>query len=116
MDEILYDGNQSLLYHVWLNLIDNAIKFSKQGGNIKITLEKKDNNVEFVIEDNGEGISDEDMKHIFDKFFQADSSHNKEGNGLGLTLVKRILNINEGKIECKQGQSGGCIFIVNLPL
>ena len=98
MDEILYDGNQSLLYQGGRNVRENAIKFSKQGGNIKITLEKKDNNVEFVIEDNGEGISDEDMKHIFDKFFQADSSHNKEGNGLGLTLVKRILNINEGKI------------------
>ena len=107
MDEMLYNGNQSLLYHVWLNLIDNAIKFSKQGGYIRITLNKKDNNAEFIIEDNGEGITDEDMKHIFDKFFQADSSHNKEGNGLGLTLVKRILNINEGKIECQKGKNGG---------
>lgn len=116
MDEMLYNGNQSLLYHVWLNLIDNAIKFSKQGGYIKINLTKKDNNAEFIIEDNGEGISDEDMKHIFDKFFQADSSHNKEGNGLGLTLVKRILNINEGNIECQKGENGGCIFKVDLPL
>lgn len=116
LDEIIYFGNQSLLYHVWLNLIDNAIKFSPQEGKIIISLSKKNNNVEFIIIDNGKGISEKDKKHIFDKFFQADSSHSSEGNGLGLTLVKRIINISEGTITCDNAEKGGCIFTVNLPL
>lgn len=116
LDEIKFMGNQSLLYHVWLNLIDNAIKFSYPKGLIRIYLKKLDDNIEFTIIDNGEGITEEDKKHMFDKFFQADSSHSKEGNGLGLTLVKRILNTNNGKIKCESNKNGGCTFIVNLPL
>lgn len=115
MDEVVFCGNQSLLYHVWLNLIDNAIKFSHQNGIITIKLYKENNEIIFIITDDGEGISEENMKHIFDKFYQADSSHNKEGNGLGLSLVKRILNTNDGIIECKNNEGKGCTFTVKLP-
>ena len=84
-------GNEGLLRHVWDNLIGNAIKFSPQKGLVRIRLDKREEGIVFTVEDNGPGISQEAKKHIFDKFYQADSSHKQEGNGLGLALVKRIL-------------------------
>ena len=84
--------------HVWDNLIGNAIKFSPQGGLVRIRLTEQENKIIFTVEDNGPGISEEAKKHIFDKFYQADSSHKQEGNGLGLALVKRVLLITGGEI------------------
>ena len=116
LDEITYLGNQALLSHVWLNLIDNAIKFSPYKGVISLKLTKDENNVIFTISDQGPRISDNDKKHIFDKFYQGDSSHSSEGAGLGLTLVMRILNIYSGSIKVQNNESGGCSFTVLLPI
>lgn len=115
MDSITYHGNESLLMHVWVNLIDNAIKFSPENEKIKITLKEKNNQIIFTVSDYGKGITDKDKVHIFDKFYQGDASHNAEGNGLGLPLAKKIITLNDGKINVKNNQTKGCTFEVILP-
>lgn len=114
MDNVEYLGNENLLRHIWDNLIGNAIKFDPQCGLVRIRLREDNNAVVFTVEDSGPGISEEAKKHIFDKFYQADSSHKDEGNGLGLALVKRILTIIGGEISAENLSSGGCAFIVTL--
>ncbi len=114
LDEIEYTGDESLMFHVWNNLIDNAIKFSPENGLIRIKLEKSDRKITFTIEDEGCGISDEEKKHIFNKFYQSDNSHKSEGNGLGLSLVKNILTLCGGEISVTDGKNGGARFTVVL--
>ena len=108
-------GNATLLIHVWDNLINNAIKFNNQGGTVKLRLSSNADRVTFTIEDNGPGVSEDAIKHIFDKFYQADSSHRQEGNGLGLALVKRIVDLYEGDINAENLPDTGCRFTVVLP-
>ncbi|MBQ7915206.1 MAG: HAMP domain-containing histidine kinase [Firmicutes bacterium] len=114
MESIGYTGNESLMMHVWNNLIGNAIKFSPEEGLINIKLMQKKNRIEFVIEDCGPGIKEEAQKHIFDKFYQSDSSHKGEGNGLGLALVKQILKTSNGSIFVENRAEGGCRFTLVL--
>ncbi len=116
LEEVEMLGNESLTFHIVNNLIDNAIKFDPQGGELLVRLEKKENEVFFTVEDNGPGINDEAMGHIFDKFYQSDSSHKQEGNGLGLALVKRITDMLEGEITVENRKNGGCRFCVILPI
>lgn len=108
-------GNATLLIHVWDNLINNAIKFNNHGGTVKLRLSSDADRVTFTIEDNGPGVSEDAIKHIFDKFYQADSSHRQEGNGLGLALVKRIVDLYEGDIKAENLPDTGCRFTVVLP-
>ena len=114
LDEIEYTGDESLMFHVWNNLIDNAIKFSPENSLIRIKLERADNKITFTIEDEGCGISDEEKKHIFNKFYQSASSHKSEGNGLGLALVKNILTLCSGEISVTDAKNGGAGFEVIL--
>lgn len=114
LDRIRYLGNEPMMRHVWDNLISNAVKFSPKGGMVRLQLTKKQKKIIFTIEDQGPGLTEEEQSHIFDKFYQADSSHKQEGNGLGLTLVKRILTIEKGQITAENRQSGGCRFTVTL--
>ena len=115
LNRISYLGNEAMMRHVWDNLISNAVKFSPQGGTVTLRLTKKPRKLIFTIEDQGPGLSDEAQKHIFDKFYQGDSSHKEEGNGLGLALVKRILAIEKGQITAENIPEGGCRFTVTLP-
>ncbi len=115
LDDIEFVGNATLLIHVWDNLISNAIKFNNQGGYIKLRLSSDQEKIIFIIEDNGPGIDREALKHIFDKFYQADSSHKQEGNGLGLALVKKIVDLYDGDIKVENLEDKGCRFIINLP-
>ena len=114
LDRISYLGNEPMMRHVWDNLISNAIKFSPQGGIVKLRLTKRLRKLIITIEDQGPGLSEEAQKHIFDKFYQGDSSHKQEGNGLGLALVKRILTIEKGQITAENIPDGGCRFTVTL--
>lgn len=114
LDRVEYLGNEALLHHVWDNLIGNAIKFNHQCGLVRIRLRQEGTEILFTVEDSGPGISEEAKKHIFDKFYQADSSHKEEGNGLGLALVKRILMIVGGEISAENLNGGGCRFTVKL--
>ena len=114
LDRVSYLGNEPMMRHVWDNLISNAIKFSPNGGTVKIHLAKKLKKLIVTVEDQGPGLSEEAQKHIFDKFYQADASHKQEGNGLGLALVKRILTIEKGQITAENIPEGGCRFTVTL--
>ena len=114
LDSVKYFGNENLLIHVWNNLLSNAIKFSPQEGEVRLRLFRQDGKIIFTIEDHGPGIPEESQKHIFDKFYQADSSHKQEGNGLGLPLVMRILMITGGEISVANNTDSGCTFTVTL--
>ena len=114
LERVLYTGNESLLIHVWTNLIDNAVKYGPQQGLVTMRLTQEKETIRFVIEDQGSGIAPEDQTHIFDRFYQADSSRKAEGNGLGLALVKHILAVSDGTIEMENREEGGSRFIVEL--
>ena len=116
IDEIVIKANDQLLKQVWMNLLDNAIKFSPEAGCITITLRANNGNVVFTVKDQGEGINDKTQKFIFDKFYQGDTSHHMEGNGLGLPLVKKILELHKGRIAVQSQTGRGSVFIVTLPL
>ena len=114
LDEIEYMGSESLLYHVWDNLISNAIKFSNFGGEIRISLTQANNKVIFTISDDGTGISEEVQKHIFTKFYQGDPSHKEQGHGLGLALVKKVIDILGGEISVQSEVNKGSAFTILL--
>ena len=114
LERASYVGNEPMMRHVWDNLISNAVKFSPQGGIVKLRLTRKLRKLIVTVEDQGAGLSGEAQKHIFDKFYQGDSSHKQEGNGLGLSLVKRILTIEKGQIAAENIPEGGCRFTVTL--
>ena len=114
MDDTDYVGNEALLHHIWGNLISNAIKFSDNGTEIKIRLENHADKIVFTISDQGIGIDEETQKHLFDKFYQGDSSRKNEGNGLGLALVKKIIDLEGGEITVKNNEDRGCTFTVVL--
>ncbi len=114
LEEVNVYGNEDLLNQVWLNLISNAIKFSEHGGEVAISLSAKNGKATCVIQDFGVGIDKEKTKFIFNKFYQAEESHNKDGNGLGLAIVKQIISLHSGKIECLSEQGQGTKFIVTL--
>jgi len=116
MEEVMITANEPLLKQVWMNLLDNAVKFSPAEGRITITLRLNIGNAVFTVKDQGEGIDDKTIKFIFDKFYQGDTSHNIEGNGLGLPLVKKILELHRGEVSVQSQAKKGCIFIVRLPV
>jgi signal transduction histidine kinase len=115
LKSITYYGNEELLIQVWLNLFSNAIKFTPQNGMIMTTLIRSDDWITVVISDNGIGMTGDVQKHIFEKFYQADKTRYSEGTGLGLTLVKRIIDLCGGKIEVQSVYGQGTTFIIQLP-
>ena len=116
LDDVIFFGDESLTFHIFNNIIDNAIKFDPVGAELKIRLAKNDREIVFSVEDRGPGIPEEAMAHIFDKFYQTDSSHKAEGNGLGLPLVKRITDLLGGCVKAENREGGGCRFTVILPI
>ena len=114
LDEIEHTGYENLLRHVWLNLIDNAVKFSPQNGQIRIRLKQLAGSVTFSIWDNGLPIPEADIDRIFNKFYQGDNSHASEGNGLGLALVRKIVAAAHGTINVTSSEDAGTEFVVAL--
>ena len=115
LDEVTYTTNEEMLSLVWTNLLSNAIKYSHRGGRIEVVCDEDAENVHVVVSDEGIGISEEDQKHIFDKFFQADPSHKGSGNGLGLALVRRIVELCGGTVRVSSRPGQGASFAVTLP-
>ncbi|MBE6918949.1 MAG: HAMP domain-containing histidine kinase [Ruminococcaceae bacterium] len=116
LDTVEYTGSESMMLHVWVNLMDNAIKFDPFGGLLRLRLHREGDRAVFTVEDSGPGIPADAQKHIFDKFYQADSSRMAEGNGLGLALVKRVLDICGGTVAVENLPEAGCRFTITLPL
>lgn len=114
LEEAEFEGNESLMFHVWTNLIANAIKFTPKGGLLKIRLFFSEGKTVVTVEDSGPGIKSDSIEHIFDRFYQSDSSHKEEGNGLGLALVKNILLLEGGKVTAENRPEGGAKFTVIL--
>ncbi len=113
-DSIVAKGDSELLSLVWHNLFSNAFKFTPEGGKVSISLKKTGGLCQIKVSDSGCGMSEETKKHIFEKFYQGDTSHAQKGNGLGLTLVKRILDITGGKIQVQSQEGQGSEFTVLL--
>jgi len=111
MEELSYTGSEELLNQIWLNLIDTP-----QGGVIGIRLSKSGDALQFVIADDGCGISEEALSRVFDKFYQADPARAGSGNGIGLTVAKRIAELHGGTISCRSQEGVGTEFTVTLPL
>lgn len=116
MEEVMIRANEPLLKQVWMNLLDNAVKFSPASGRIAITLHEDNGNGVFTVKDQGAGMDGHVQTYIFDKFYQGDTSHHMEGNGLGLPLVKRILELHKGTVSVKSRAGEGSIFTVRVPL
>lgn len=114
VDEAIINGDEFLLEIVWNNLISNAVKFTQNGGRIAIEMVSNDKTVTVFIKDNGIGMSEEVLNHMFDKFYQGDPSHSTVGNGLGLALVKRILSNINGKIQVQSEEGLGTTIEVTL--
>ena len=110
-----HTGNEAMLHHVWDNLLSNAIKFGPVGGTVTLCLQETDTDLCVTVDDQGPGIPTEALHHVFDKFYQADSSHRQEGNGLGLALVKRIIMLENGTVSAENLPEGGCRFLIRLP-
>lgn len=113
-EDIYIKSEESYLEIIWSNLLSNAIKFTDIKGSIYISLNSINDEITFKIKDTGCGIDNETGKHIFDKFYQGDTSHSKEGNGLGLALVKKVVDILGGEINVSSEKNIGTTFIVKL--
>lgn len=105
-----------LLEQVWINLLNNSIKFSNENSTISVNLLVKNKVATVIIEDEGIGIEKEKLERIFEKFYQADKSHSKEGNGLGLAIVQRIIRLCDGTIKVESELGKGTKFWVELPI
>ncbi|WP_258525470.1 cell wall metabolism sensor histidine kinase WalK [Paenibacillus sp. YN15] len=116
LDNVRFYGNEDLLMQVWLNLLGNAIKFSDEGGEIAVYLSAGPSSVQVRIADTGIGMNAVVLEHIFEKFYQGDKSRAGEGNGLGLALVKRIVDLCGGEIGVESEPGAGSVFTVTLPV
>ena len=116
LDEVKYYFNEQMLSQVWLNLFGNAIKFTPRGGCISCSLSATDRAVTVKISDTGIGMDEQTRSRIFDKFYQGDTSHTGDGNGIGLNIVSRILFLCGGTVTVESEPMKGSVFTVTLPV
>ena len=114
--EVTFLGNEEMVQHVWVNLIGNAIKFSPRGGTLSVSLKSQDGSAVVCVRDRGEGMDEATRRRIFEKFYQGDTAHAAEGNGLGLSLAMRIVELCGGGIDVDSAPGRGAAFTVRLPL
>ncbi len=110
-------ADRDRISQVLINLISNAVKYTEEGGEIRITLYDQGDTVNIQVEDNGIGISQEELPHIFERFYRTDKSRNRTtgGAGIGLAIVKSIVMAHDGKIEVESKENEGSCFTVMLP-
>ena len=115
LEEVQFFGSEELLAHIWTNLLSNAIKFTPEGGSVSISLSESETYVTMRISDTGCGMSDEVRARIFERFYQGDSSRNRIGYGIGLTMARRAAELCGGKIDVESAEMRGSTFTVTLP-
>lgn len=118
LEEASITADEELLSQAWINLIHNSIKYTPQGGSVRVSLRRSPDRVEVSIADTGIGISPEDQSHIFDRFYKADRSRRpaEGGSGLGLAIAKKVVELHHGTISVRSESGAGAAFIVDLPL
>ena len=109
------EANEELLKEVWINLLDNAVKFTPHCGTVSVAIKESIGKLSVTVSNTGSEISRENMKKIWNKFYQADESHASEGNGVGLAIVKRVVDLHGGAISVRSGE-GVTSFTVDLPV
>lgn len=114
LEEVTYLGQKELLFHVWQNLIGNAIKFTQTEGKVSVSLKQDGEKITVQVMDDGLGMDAQTQNHIFEKFYQGDISHQAQGNGLGLALCKSILERCQGEIQVESEPGKGSVFTVIL--
>ncbi|MBQ3168232.1 MAG: HAMP domain-containing histidine kinase, partial [Clostridia bacterium] len=113
-EEVYVQADRELLSLVWNNLLSNAFKFTPRGGTVSLSLATTDRYAIIKVQDTGCGMSPETGAHIFEKFYQGDTSHATRGNGLGLALVKRVVDIVHGEISVESALGEGTTFTVKI--
>jgi len=113
-DDVQVSADPELLHLVWINLFSNAMKFTPEGGAISVSLTEQDGWATVRVSDTGCGMTQETGAHIFEKFYQGDTAHAAKGNGLGLALVKRVVDITGGKIAVRSTLGSGSTFTVQI--
>ena len=113
-DEVYIEANEELLKQIWINLTDNAVKFAPHGGAVNIDVSESENVLAVTVSNTGSYIAEEERDRIFNKFYQSDRSHSSEGNGVGLAVVKRIIDLHGGNITVSSSEEGTA-FRVELP-
>ncbi|MGH7181140.1 MAG: sensor histidine kinase, partial [Nitrospiraceae bacterium] len=112
---LIFSGDKSRLQRIFANLIDNALKYTGPGGQVRITLEDGLSHVNISVSDSGIGIDKDDLPHIFDRFYRADRSRSTSGNGLGLSLAQAYVKVHRGRIEVESCLDKGSVFRIVLP-
>lgn len=114
-DEAWAAADEELMRIVWNNLLSNAVKFTPDEGTIRLQQISEGGRIIVSVSDTGCGMDEETRSRIFEKFYQGDTSHAQEGNGLGLSLVKRILQLSDGEISVSSSPGKGSVFTVSIP-
>ena len=114
LDPVDYYGNEELMEHIWSNLISNAIRFTPTGGEITVVLRKEKDEITVSVSDTGIGMDEETQRHIFDKFYRAEPYPDNRGNGLGLSIVRRAVELCGGQVTVFSKPGKGSTFTVTL--
>ena len=115
LEQVAFFGNEDMVGHIWTNLIANAIRFTPSGGQISVSLHDRGDEVEVTVSDTGIGMDEETQRHIFDKFYRVDSTSQSSGNGLGLAIVRRVVDLCGGTVKVISHPGEGAAFTVTLP-
>jgi two-component system phosphate regulon sensor histidine kinase PhoR len=118
LPEQIITADEDLLSQVWVNLLHNSIKFTPDGGTISLRLAEQDNRLRVEIADNGTGISEEALPHLFERFYKEDKARDRSGSGsgLGLSIVMKIIEMHEGEVFAESRPGNGSKFTVVLPI
>ena len=115
LDPVDYYGNEELVEHSWSNRLSNAIRFTPAGGQITVVLRRGEGEITVSVSDTGIGMDEEAQRHIFDRFYRAAPYPDDRGNGLGLSIVRRVVTLCGGRVTVFSRPGNGSTFTVTLP-
>ncbi|WP_375105772.1 ATP-binding protein [Lysinibacillus fusiformis] len=116
MEQVIFNGDAGLLQNVWDNLLTNAIKYNVEEGQIHLDLQQKPASLAILVEDNGIGMTADQLAKVYDRFYRADTSRTKQGTGLGLAIVKQIVELHGGTVHIESAVNAGTKVYINLPI